>query len=212
MRNRSEYLLAIETAVSGGSIALFRGDNYLDGRDGNVARSENLLSSIAELLSFHNVDRGSLQALAVSLGPGSYTGIRIGISTVLGLENALSIKCTGVSVLSAMNALAGWESPSSCAVGMGRAGLCLQEFSAAGASLSEPAVTDQATLIRVIKLGGKRVVVDSSLYQNVMAEMPDISSASLIDAGTDLARLIGMAAIAGLGSADLKPIFVPSRR
>ena len=81
------YLLAIESAIAGGSIALFKDDYIVCGASGGnfVSRAEDLLPRIIDLLGDAGITVGQLKRVAVSLGPGSYTGLRIGIATVMGL-------------------------------------------------------------------------------------------------------------------------------
>jgi tRNA threonylcarbamoyl adenosine modification protein YeaZ len=206
------YLLAIETAVAGGSIALFDGDTYVDGRSGNVSRSETLLSCIDELLIAQGIKKSAIRELAVSLGPGSYTGIRIGIATALGLKNAFSLECIGVSVLFAMSAVSDGGTPSTCAVGMGRKGVCLQEFSTVAHPVSDPIVTGNATLVDIIGRGERNVVVDPSLYLEIRDSIPGEFQKRMVDAGPVLARLVGKAARDGFGSAELDPIFISTHQ
>lgn len=80
-------VLALETATSTGSFAI------LDDRGGLIAEtrvnitvthSERLMSSVAWLLSASGLTMNDIDAFAVSIGPGSFTGLRIGLSTVKG--------------------------------------------------------------------------------------------------------------------------------
>jgi tRNA threonylcarbamoyladenosine biosynthesis protein TsaB len=73
-------------------------------------QSEVLPSIIGELLERHGVALGSLEGLALGLGPGSFTGLRIGLSCVKGLAYAAGLKVAGVSSLAAV-ALEGPEGP-----------------------------------------------------------------------------------------------------
>ena len=102
--NNGRLTLSIESAVGGGSIALLRAGEMVAHRsEGNdSSRAEKLLSTIDDLLSEAGVAMRDLEVIAVSIGPGSYSGIRIGVSTALGLSRALGIECVGVSVLDAM--------------------------------------------------------------------------------------------------------------
>lgn len=66
------------------------------------SRAEDLLESIDALLKNAGMDKTALDLIAVSNGPGSYTGIRIGAATALGLSRALGISCSGVSLFDAI--------------------------------------------------------------------------------------------------------------
>ncbi len=73
-------------------------------------QSEVLPGVIGELLARHGVTLAELEGLAVGLGPGSFTGLRIGLATVKALAYATRLKVAGVSSLAAV-ALAGPEGP-----------------------------------------------------------------------------------------------------
>jgi tRNA threonylcarbamoyladenosine biosynthesis protein TsaB len=79
-------LLALDTTTAAGSVALWR-DGLIEERAGDAARShaERLPGELAALLAGHGLAPGDVDRYAVAAGPGSFTGIRIGIATVQGL-------------------------------------------------------------------------------------------------------------------------------
>ncbi|MGB3417761.1 MAG: tRNA (adenosine(37)-N6)-threonylcarbamoyltransferase complex dimerization subunit type 1 TsaB [Mesorhizobium sp.] len=64
--------------------------------------AEHLMAVIAVALEKAGIDYSGLGALAVSVGPGSFTGVRVGVSTVRGLALALKIPAVGVTTLEAL--------------------------------------------------------------------------------------------------------------
>ena len=64
--------------------------------------SQTLLPMVDEIVSMVGIELKEIDAIAVSAGPGSFTGIRIGISALKGLAAASKKLCVGVSTLSAM--------------------------------------------------------------------------------------------------------------
>ena len=97
-------ILAIENTGMCGSVALVCsshciGEHSLQTR---MTHSRRLLSSIANLMKEAQLEWSHIDAIAVSLGPGSFTGLRIGLSTVKGLSFADSIPLIGISTLEAM--------------------------------------------------------------------------------------------------------------
>ena len=95
-------ILNIETATKNCSVALSKAGKTLAIRElseQNFSHAEKLHVFIEELLLETNVALKDIQAIAVSQGPGSYTGLRIGISAAKGLCYALSIPLIALDTL-----------------------------------------------------------------------------------------------------------------
>ena len=84
-------ILAIETATMIGSVAIFSGERLLGSIDIRRAKSHARLLTpmIQTLLADLEIEAADLAAVAVAKGPGSYTGLRVGVSTAKGLCYAL---------------------------------------------------------------------------------------------------------------------------
>ena len=94
-------LLHIETATDMCSVALTQGTEVLgvcESADGN-SHSKNLLPFIDQVLRENGKTTAELQGIVVSIGPGSYTGLRIGVSTAKGMAYSLGIPVITVSTL-----------------------------------------------------------------------------------------------------------------
>ncbi len=97
-------VLSLDTSTTRGSIAL------LEGRElaaelrvlSPETHSARLLASVDFLLKSAGWSLSDLQLVAAGIGPGSFTGIRIGVATALGLAQTLSIPFAGVSGLDAL--------------------------------------------------------------------------------------------------------------
>ena len=117
------YILAIETTGAFASAALLQAepDRILDVIHGNDRYShlQNLTPQIETLLNRNELSIGDMTAIAVSHGPGSFTGIRIGVSTARALAQVLDIPCIPVSSLEALalRAQAAVEEPLSAEAG-----------------------------------------------------------------------------------------------
>lgn len=102
-------VLGIDTSAVVCSVAVVSDHETLASKtvSEGLTHSETLLPSIKEILRESDTSISSLDGIAVSHGPGSFTGLRIGISAVKGLAISHSIPCIGVSTLEAlaMNAL-----------------------------------------------------------------------------------------------------------
>ncbi len=97
-------ILSIETATSICSVAIHRDGQTLVSADlfSEKSHSGALAILIEQLLTHCEIAFDDLNAVAVSSGPGSYTGLRIGLSTAKGLCYALSIPLIAISSLDAM--------------------------------------------------------------------------------------------------------------
>ena len=81
-------LLCIETSGKNCSVALFEGLQLVSIREVHTeqfSHSENLHVFIEQVLKESNLQPKAIEAIAISAGPGSYTGLRIGVSTAKGL-------------------------------------------------------------------------------------------------------------------------------
>ena len=99
-------ILLLETATTNCSVALESDGKLLASRNVNsgYTHSEKINLFIQEVVKEAGTALGSIQAVAVSNGPGSYTGLRIGLSTAKGLCYALDIPLIAISTLDAMAA------------------------------------------------------------------------------------------------------------
>jgi len=97
-------ILAFDTSTARGSVALLEGlEVRAEIRTNSLqTHSTLLLSSIDFLLGRLGWTLGDLNLVAAGLGPGSFTGIRIGIATALGISQSLSIPFAGISGLDAL--------------------------------------------------------------------------------------------------------------
>lgn len=105
-------ILAIETATRAASVALTAEDMILAEitQEAKLTHSETLLPQIDEIIRVAGVDK--VDAVAVSIGPGSFTGLRIGLAAAKALAYAWRIKIIGVSTLQAL----AWHFPMSVTV------------------------------------------------------------------------------------------------
>ena len=102
-------ILSLETATLGGSVFLGRGSVQLAMRNGDpqVSQSASLLSDINESLEEAGVSLQEVDLFACASGPGSFTGLRIGIATLKALAASLKRPCVGIPTLQAVAHAAG---------------------------------------------------------------------------------------------------------
>jgi len=100
-RARTPLLLALESAVSPG-VALLRGDALLVECACAHPAAETLLPSVARALEQAGVALAEVDAFAISIGPGSFTGLRVGLATLKGLAFGTGRPAVAVPTLAAL--------------------------------------------------------------------------------------------------------------
>jgi tRNA threonylcarbamoyladenosine biosynthesis protein TsaB len=96
-------VLAIDTASPAPAVALADGASVFEERlPSDRSASEDLLPAIERLLAKSGLSLASCERIAVCSGPGSFTGLRVGLATAWGLARALRCPAEAVSTLEAM--------------------------------------------------------------------------------------------------------------
>jgi len=101
-------VLALDTTTRAGSVALLDGERIVEERAGDGARThaERLPAEITSLIESHHLTLADIDLYAVASGPGSFTGLRIGIATIQGLALVHGRRIAAVSALEAIGHLA----------------------------------------------------------------------------------------------------------
>jgi tRNA threonylcarbamoyladenosine biosynthesis protein TsaB len=99
--------LAVDTSEARGSVALLRGMEAIAVKrhEVNVDYSEWLLPAVAEVLGVSSLAMSHVSVLAVASGPGSFTGLRVGLTSVKAWAEVYETPVVGVSRLEAMASL-----------------------------------------------------------------------------------------------------------
>ncbi len=96
-------ILHIETTTLNCGVALFKENRVLaskNSREEGYSHAENIMPFIDDLFASTGIKKTELDAISVSGGPGSYTGLRIGVATAKGICHALSIPLIAIDTLS----------------------------------------------------------------------------------------------------------------
>jgi len=99
------YILNIETATKNCSVSLSRNGELIaikELNNGNYSHAEVLHSFVNEVVNESGISLSDLSAVAISKGPGSYTGLRIGVSAAKGLCFALDIPLISINTLASL--------------------------------------------------------------------------------------------------------------
>jgi tRNA threonylcarbamoyladenosine biosynthesis protein TsaB len=100
----SRLILAVDTTNEYGSLALLRGEELLEevGLHAPAGFSQVLYGQLAELLDRYALKPSAIDCFAAASGPGSFTGVRIGLACVKGLAEAVGRPAVAVSNLQAL--------------------------------------------------------------------------------------------------------------
>ncbi|HUE05572.1 MAG TPA: tRNA (adenosine(37)-N6)-threonylcarbamoyltransferase complex dimerization subunit type 1 TsaB [Bryobacteraceae bacterium] len=100
----TELILAVDTTHEFGSLALLRGDDVLEETllHSPEGFGQIIFGRLAELLARHKLSTADMDCFAATSGPGSFTGVRIGLASIKGLAEATGKAAAAVSNLAAM--------------------------------------------------------------------------------------------------------------
>ena len=198
-------VLSIETATAVCGVGLVRsgalvGEQFLEGRS---LHAERLLSMIDAALQDAGMDIRDVEGVAVSIGPGSFTGLRIGLSVAKGLVFGLGRSLAAVPTLEALaqRLVTTDSSPHLlAALDARRDEVYCQLFRRSGVELHPEGPPEDLPVAAVARLlEGKRAVVTGDGTEKVLAEVSPGSA--IVGAPPDLRRC--SAATVGLLGAQL---------
>lgn len=109
IRNQTPIILAIDTTQSALCLALTCGKDVLAdvSDDSGLPHSQRLFPLFDEVLKSSSLTIADIDLLAVNTGPGSFTGLRVGIAAVKGLATTLGTKAIGVNAFDALASASG---------------------------------------------------------------------------------------------------------
>ncbi len=204
----TQITIAIESAINGGSLAIFRGSDLIDEMTGATAlsRAEDLLPNIEILLTRNTLTAREITEVIAGAGPGSFTGIRIGLATAIGFATAVNAEFRSVSTLEVMAHASGLQGPLICALPVGRGTICWQQFGPGpnAAKAPQPIASDEfADLVR--NSTDTTFVVNGSIEAEFLLELPPY----LVNIGDGLATYIGLF---GPVISDSPPLFIAKQK
>jgi tRNA threonylcarbamoyladenosine biosynthesis protein TsaB len=129
--NPGPLILAIETATRAGSVALARGAEILWSAlgDSSASHSTDLIETVEKGLNISGIKLSEIELFAAARGPGSFTGLRIGLATIKAFAVCSGRRCAGVSTLAAIAHAAGPSDQTVSLLPAGRGELFAQMFS-----------------------------------------------------------------------------------
>lgn len=138
--DETPLMMSLETATRAGSVAMTRGERLLSASagDAGVSHSTHLLHQIQQVLDEAGVRLHAVDFFAVATGPGSFTGLRIGLATVKSFGATLDRRCVGVQTLHAVASEAGESGETVAMLPAGRGEVYVQRFSVAKGGMVRP--------------------------------------------------------------------------
>ncbi len=191
-------LLAIDCATNACSAALWLDDAPGPHRHAVMRRGhgEVLMPMVAEIMDEAGLDFAGLRAIAVTTGPGAFTGIRIGLSAARGFALAAGLPVVGVTTLEAVAAAQDSEGyPLLVALDSKRDDIYVQLFESDGAALSEPLSMLPEEVADILP-AAKTVAVAGDMADAVLRALADRDPPLLRLTGPDLPDAAVVARIA----------------
>lgn len=175
------YLLALETATPTASVAVMQDGVLLAEHTlcNTRAHSETILPMVETLMQACSLMPGDLSAIAVDHGPGSFTGVRIGVSIANAMGHALSIPIIGVSSLRILYEQVSFLALPVCAMLDARNDTVYAAFYQGGDCLREPAALPVDELLHSLPHGTLFVGDGAEVYATrISKEVPCATLAS----------------------------------
>ena len=157
-------VLALDTALAATSVAVLDGETVLAVRSEPMERGhqERLAGIVRDVMAEAGIGFDALERIGVTVGPGSFTGLRVGLAFAKGLALALDIPCVGVGTMEALAASVETSGPVVVAIDARRGQIYLQVFRD-GAALTEPeALTVEDAGARLEQVGAKGATLAGS--------------------------------------------------
>jgi tRNA threonylcarbamoyladenosine biosynthesis protein TsaB len=190
-------LLAIDTSGKHGSIALARAASHDESGDSDTINvmevvplaggtfSAQLVPQIAALLAKHSLTKHNLDGFVVASGPGSFTGLRVGLAAVKGLAEILGKPIAGVSLLEAAALVSGCKGKMLAALDAGRGEIYAGMYDISGLSAtssSEVLLTKDEFL--TVAAGWEVVTPESSIAAAAQSAGLSVRAIEVLNAGS----------------------------
>jgi tRNA threonylcarbamoyladenosine biosynthesis protein TsaB len=197
-------LLVIDTCLSACQAALVDGRRVLAGASEPMERGhqERLAGLVRELAAEASVAFEDLEKIAVTVGPGSFTGLRVGLAFAKGLAFATGAPLAGIGALEALAACWAGDGAVAGVVDARRGHVYFQAFES-GTSLGEPEVAAAAEVGARWRAGGLTAIGPGA---RLLADW--IGADSVVEIAAPHLSALARLAAAAEPSADLRPLYL----
>jgi tRNA threonylcarbamoyl adenosine modification protein YeaZ len=209
-------ILAIDTALAACAVAVLNTEDSTLGASETVpmfrGQAEALMPMIARVMDKANIEFAEIDRIAVTTGPGSFTGLRVGISAARGIALATTKPAVGLSTLAAYAASHIAEDdtlPVVAVIDARHDHVYMQVFGPGGRTLVSPRIAPIREAVRAAALGSARVV--GSGANLIAAAWPSGEKPpSLVDArpAPDINWVARLGAAAAAGHGPPKPLYL----
>jgi tRNA threonylcarbamoyladenosine biosynthesis protein TsaB len=209
-------VLAIDTALAACSVAVLdtEASSLSAGKSLPMARgqAEALMPMIARVMDEMNIEFAELDRIAVTVGPGSFTGLRVGISAARGIAMTAGKPAVGLSTLAAYAApyiAQDDTTPVVAVIDARHEQVYMQVFGAGGRTLVSPRIAPIREAVRAAALGSARIV-GSAANLIAAAWPPGEQRPSIVDAqaAPDINWVARLGAAAAEGHGPPKPLYL----
>jgi tRNA threonylcarbamoyladenosine biosynthesis protein TsaB len=209
-------ILAIDTALENCAAALLDTDSATilasEAQAMSRGHAEALMPMIARVMDAGKTDYFALDRIAVTTGPGSFTGLRVGISAARGIGLAANKPVVGVTTLSAYSAVivaTNSDAPIVAAIDARHDNVYFQAVSGNGAMLIRPRAASIDEALRTTRFGAAHLVGNAA--QILADRWPDDMPLPLSvtpDKAPDINWVAWLGAAATVGKAPAKPFYL----
>lgn len=194
-----KIILAIETALKTPGVSILKNEYEIDFWRGgtDVSGSESLLPAVLELLDKNKIPLKEINRVAVSVGPGSFTGVRIGLATAKGIGTGGNFEICGINTLEAIARAAESKGHVKSILPAGRDKYFVQDFDFSQTNnTSELTPPTLQTLNDVLHetQSNSNITIISDAFINQMLSQYKLSSKLSIQP-ENMARYIGLCAL-----------------
>lgn len=203
-------ILAFDCSGGACSAALLVGGRIAAGRFAPMlhGHAERLMVMLREVMAEAGLGFAALDAIAVTVGPGRFTGLRVGIAAARGLALATGRPALGIASFAAIAAEARRQHPDALpllvVIDSGRAEFFAQTFDAAGTALGPAQIATPAALARALPSGPLLLAGDGAeAVARALAELGATPARAVLAAGPIRAETV--AALGAVAFASLAP-------
>ncbi|HXV00224.1 MAG TPA: tRNA (adenosine(37)-N6)-threonylcarbamoyltransferase complex dimerization subunit type 1 TsaB [Caulobacteraceae bacterium] len=193
-------ILVVDTCLAMCQAALVRGGVALASSREPMVRGhqERLAPMVSEVMAAAGVRLAEVERIAVTAGPGSFTGLRVGLAFAKGLALALERPCLGVGTLAALAASEAGDGFRTAAIDAGRGAVYLQCFAGEDELSAPDRLPLETAAARIIQIGRDQMLIG-----------PQASALALVLPGSTPVDLAAPSPLAIAGLAAKSPVVPP---